>query len=146
MTRKIGYLLKRVNDKLRARADADFATHGLTFTQSRVLRFLRERGGETTQKEIEDTLNVAHPTVVGVVARLKEKGFVSCRVADNDKRNRIVCMTDKAVETLHSMGTVIERNEAMMMKGLTEEQINTLEKGLLTILGNLCDDEALKHE
>ena len=68
-----GVYFKLINDKLRTKADADLRAHGLTMTQSRVLRFLSDSGGEATQKEIEDFLSVSHPTVVGIVSRLREQ-------------------------------------------------------------------------
>ena len=42
--RKVGYLLKLVNDKLRTKADANLLEHGLTLSQSRILRFLGQKG------------------------------------------------------------------------------------------------------
>lgn len=48
----IGYFFKRIDNRLKSNADAGLGKHGLTFAQSRILRFLAERGGQTTQKEI----------------------------------------------------------------------------------------------
>lgn len=145
--KRIGYLIKLVNDRLRAAADADLMEHELTFTQSRVLRIIRNNGGEATQKQIEDSLEVAHPTVVGVIARLKEKGFVECKVSPQDKRNRIISTTAKADETMEAMVEFIERNEAKMLKGVSPEKERELESTLLHILDNLDDmKEARKNE
>lgn len=47
-----GVYFKLITDKLRAKADADLKSHGLTMTQSRVLCFLSDHDGEATQKEI----------------------------------------------------------------------------------------------
>ncbi len=136
----IGYLIRLVNDKLKARADSDLSQNELTFTQSRVLGFLYKKGGTATQKEIEDSLRVSHPTVVGIIARLKEKGFVTCTVADNDKRNRNVNLTQKANETLKSMGKFIENREAKILAGLSEEQVENLKISLCQIIRNLGED------
>ena len=95
--RKVGYMLKLVNDKLRTKADANLLEHDLTLSQSRILRFLGQKGGSATQKEIEDHLGVSHPTVVGLIARLKDKGFVECSMDEKDRRNRIITITEKAI-------------------------------------------------
>lgn len=133
----IGYLIRLVNDKLKARADSDLSQNELTFTQSRVLGFLHSKGGTATQKEIEDSLRVSHPTVVGIIARLKEKDFVTCSIADKDKRNRNVSLTEKANDTLKGMGKFIENSEAKILAGLSEEQVENLKTSLCQIIKNL---------
>lgn len=136
----IGFLIRIVNDKLKARADSDLAQKELTFTQSRVLGFLCHRGGTATQKEIEESLRVSHPTVVGIIARLKEKDFVTCTVADNDKRNRNIRLTQKANETLQSMGKFIENREEKILTGLSQEQVESLKTSLCQIIKNLGEE------
>lgn len=90
-----GVYFKLITDKLHAKADADLKAHGLTMTQSRVLRFLSDSGGEATQKEIEDFLSVSHPTVVGIVSRLEQNGFITFHPDSADKRNKVVVLTEK---------------------------------------------------
>ena len=58
MNHGIGYQFKIINDRIKARADADLKTHDLTLTQTRVLGFLAESGGQATQKEIEHVRNL----------------------------------------------------------------------------------------
>ena len=141
--KRIGYLIKLVNDRLRSGADADLQVHELTFTQSRVLRIIKNNGGEATQKQIEDSLAVAHPTVVGIIARLKDKGFIECRVSPHDKRNRVISTTAKADETMEAMCRFIDRNESKMLKGISKEREGELERTLLQILENL---DGMKEE
>ena len=81
----IGCLLKMITDKIKIQADANLAQHDLTLTQSRVLGYLEQNGGIATQKEIEGFLQVSHPTVAGVIGRMEQKGFVSCRADPADK-------------------------------------------------------------
>ena len=76
MNHGIGYQFKIINDRIKARADADLKTHDLTLTQTRVLGFLAESGGQATQKEIEADLQVSHPTVVGIISRHRTAKFL----------------------------------------------------------------------
>ena len=66
----IGYYIKRINDKLKAGFDAYLCDVDLTSSQARVIEYVYWNGGMVTQKEIEVFLDVAHPTVVGIVNRL----------------------------------------------------------------------------
>ena len=137
--RKVGYLLKLVNDKLRTKADANLLEQGLTLSQSRILRFLGQQGGSAMQKEIEDHLGVSHPTVVGLIARLKDKGFVECSMDEKDRRNRIITITPKAISLEKEMCKMIDVNEQKMLSSLSDQQILVLKSALETIYENLGD-------
>lgn len=132
--RHISYLLKIITDKIRTTADAHLKSCGLTLTQSRVLAFLHSRGGEATQKEIEDFLEVAHPTVVGVVSRMEKGGFVSCSY---ERVSKIVTLTDKAEIIGEDMAKTISAQDIKLYAGLSEKELSELERMLWVIYRNL---------
>jgi len=129
----IGYLLKVISCKLKARVDEDLGRHGLTFSQTRILRFLREQGGEATQKAIENHLKVAHPTVVGMIRRMEQNGFVESRFDPQDRRIKYVRSTEKAKRLDREMDLLVEHNEECLLSGLSAEQISELRKALQII-------------
>ena len=132
-----GCLLKMITDKIKIQADANLAQHDLTLTQSRVLGYLARNGGTATQKEIEGFLQVSHPTVAGVIGRMEQKGFVSCRPDPADKRSKIVCQTERAAAIAQDMHATIQATEQQMLRSLTLEQIAALEDALRTIYADL---------
>lgn len=136
-----GVYFKLINDKLRTKADADLRAHGLTMTQSRVLRFLSDSGGEATQKEIEDFLSVSHPTVVGIVSRLEQNGFITFHPDSADKRNKVVVLTEKAVRVDKEMKEIIRRQDEKLFASLSQEQVKELTFLLQTIYENLNTEE-----
>ena len=95
MKNDVGYLIKRIHDKLAVRADAELKQYHLTMSQGRVFLYLSSRGGQATQKEIETFLGVAHPTVVGLVSRMEQSGYVTCWPCE-DGRNKNVKLTAQA--------------------------------------------------
>ena len=97
MKNDVGYLIKRIHDKLAVRADAELKQYHLTMSQGRVFLYLSSRGGQATQKEIETFLGVAHPTVVGLVSRMEQSGYVTCWPCE-DGRNKNVKLTAQAEE------------------------------------------------
>ena len=133
----IGCLLKMITDKIKIQADANLAQHDLTLTQSRVLGYLEQNGGMATQKEIEGFLQVSHPTVAGVIGRMEQKGFVSCRPDPADKRSKIVCQTERAAAIAQDMHATIQATEQQMLRSLTPDEIAALESALRTIYANL---------
>ena len=133
----IGYLIKNINDKLKVKADADLKRYNLTLTQSRVFGFLKNNGGQATQKEIEVFLEVSHPTVVGIVSRMEQNGYVTSFVDGNDKRNKIVKLTEQAEILEMNMEQNILATEKKLLASLSEEDIAHLREMLLVIYKNL---------
>lgn len=136
-SKHIGYFIKAINDKIKAKADNDLKSHNLTLAQSRVLAFLNSKGGSATQKEIEDFLKVSHPTVVGIVSRMQQNAHVTTWIDPENRRNKIVQLTDKARIIGKDMDCMIKAQEETMLKGLTFEQIEELQKILTIIYKNL---------
>ena len=82
-------------------------------------------------------MNVAHPTVVGIVSRLEKNDFLKCKIDEADKRNKIVCLTEKAIAVGEQMNNEIEMNEKMLLNNLSDDDINSLRRILKTIYKNL---------
>ena len=137
MDYRIGYLFKVITDKIKINADADMRRHNLTLTQSRVLTFLEKKGGTATQKKIEEFLEVAHPTVVGIVSRMEQNGFVISWTDPDDKRNKLVKLTKRAEMLGREFESVISEHDRKMLAGLTDRQIEELKKSLMVIYENL---------
>lgn len=133
----VGYLIKSINDKLQVKADAELKEYGLTFAQCRVMAFLESRGGEATQKEIELFLLVAHPTVVGIVSRMEQNGYVTSRTDRRDKRNKLVRLTSKAEEIGLDMEQNVLRNEKRLLAPLSDEERVQLKQMLRVIYDHL---------
>lgn len=132
----VGYLIKSINDKLKVRADAELKQYHLTMSQSRVLVYLRSRGGQATQKEIETFLDVAHPTIVGLVSRMKQNGYVTCWPCE-DGRNKYVKLTPQAEVIDKDMQENMHANEEMLLAPLSPEDRERLRDLLLTVAEHL---------
>lgn len=132
----VGYLIKSINDKLKVRADTELKKYHLTMSQSRVLVYLRSRGGQATQKEIETFLDVAHPTVVGLVSRMEQNGYVTCWPCE-DGRNKYVKLTPQAEAIDKDMQENMHTSEEMLLAPLSPEDRERLRDLLLTVAEHL---------
>lgn len=137
MLKGIGYLIKMINDKVKVKADADLSTYELTLSQSRVLTFLKSKDGQATQKEIEEFLEVSHPTVVGIVSRMEQRGYVTTWLDTKQQRSKMVRLTAKAQTIGEELVRMVQEQENTMLQGLTQEQVSELAKMLRVIYGNL---------
>lgn len=136
MKNDVGYLIKRINDKLAVRADAELKQFNLTMSQCRVFLYLSSRGGQATQKEIETFLDVAHPTVVGLVSRMEQNGYVTCWPCE-DGRNKYVKLTPQAEAIDKDMQRNQLENEKMLLAPLSPEERERLRDLLLTVAEHL---------
>ena len=135
MKNDVGYLIKRINDKLAVRADAEL--NHLTMSQGRVFLYLSSRGGQATQKEIETFLGVAHPTVVGLVSRMEQSGYVTCWPCE-DGRNKNVKLTVQAEALDKDMKQNRLESEQMLLSPLSPEEREQLRKLLITVAEHLA--------
>ena len=137
MKNDVGYLIKRINDKLAVRADAELKQYHITMSQGRVCLYLSSRGGQATQKEIETFLGVAHPTVVGLVSRMEQSGYVTCWPCE-DGRNKYVKLTPQAEVIDKDMQENMHANEEMLLAPLSPEDRERLRDLLLTVAEHLA--------
>lgn len=134
----VGPLFKVIHERMQTAADADLKAQGLTFAQGQVIIFLAEHGSRALQKEIEASLGVSHPTVTGLVSRLEKSGFVRTWTDAEDRRNKVVELTDKARETGDRLrGTMHERDRALLA-GLDEREQAELIRMLKQVYANVC--------
>ncbi len=141
MNDDIGHLIKIVDEQLKKRFDKDLQKFDLTLSQMRVLWFLKSKGGRTSQKDIEDFLQVSHPTVVGLISRLKEKKFVEITTNPEDHRSRIISATPKAEVFYKDSDRRKMLSENLICNNLTPEDVVELKRMLLIICSNLKDSE-----
>lgn len=129
--------LKLITDRIRQVADAAFAEYGLTGPQVGYLNYIRRNGGSISQKELERAARVSHPTIVGVTARLQEKGYVTIHTDEKDRRNRIIELTDKARNATLQLRKGSEGLNARLISGITPEEEAELNHLLDVIEQNL---------
>ena len=133
----IGYLIKQIADKMKATADADLKEKNLTLSQIKVLEYVSSNGGTVTQKSIEEYLDVAHPTVVGIVSRMEKNGHLVCHVDKDDRRNKVVELTEQAAHMAHEVQDDIAMREEKLLQGLTEDEVECLSRVLEIIYKNI---------
>lgn len=133
----VGILMKQITDKIKISADASLKSRGLTLSQGRMLKFVSGHPDGVTQKTIENHFQVSHPTVVGIIARMEKNGYLECWMDAEDKRNKMVRLTEKAWPVSRELEQEMDNNERWLLQGLSEEQIDNLYESLYRILENV---------
>lgn len=133
----VGILLKQITDKIKVSADASLKSRGLTLSQGRMLKYVSCYPDGVTQKAIENHFQVSHPTIVGIITRMEKNGYLECWPDPEDKRNKMVRLTEKAWPIAMEMEKEMEKNERWLLQGLSDEQIDKLYEALYQIFKNV---------
>lgn len=123
----IGLLLKMITENLDKKLNTYLTTLGLTASQGRVLFYLQTvYKGKTTQKAIEDYLDVSHPTTTGIIKRLEDKGFVKTQINVTSRISKDVEITKTGLAVLKETGKSRGIMEKLLSSNLTAAERNTL--------------------
>lgn len=133
----IGHLIKLISDGVRSTIDTHVKKYDLTCSQLRALGYIDRNGGRVTQKQLEDFLEVSHPTVVGLINRLEKNGFVKCHFDEKNKKRKIVFADEKAEALSEDMAKNRIQTEEMLLNGLSAEEIAELERLLNIVYENV---------
>ena len=139
----LGPMLGRCAHLARERMDARMSRFGMTPAQTHVLRYLRQSGGQMTQRELLDRMKVKPSTVNGILDRMEEKGLVERTVSGTDARQRLVALTPAGLEREAEVKQSFLEAEALIARGLTEEETETLRALLERVIHNLEEDRNL---
>ena len=139
----LGPMLGQCAHLTRERMDARMSRFGMTPSQTHVLLYLRQRGGQVSQCELTAHMRVKPSTVNGILDRLEEKGLVGRTVSGADARQRLVTLTPAGVERESQTKQCFQEAEALITRGLTEEETEMLRTRLGQVIHNLEEDRTV---
>ena len=133
----IGFLISKIDNKIKAGIDTRMKTHGLTYSQSQVLFQLKKHGDSMPQKQLQDIMKVSHPTMVGLVQRLEANGYVKTSIDELDRRNKIVTIAEEAENYGKDMEKARLENRKKMLRGFSDEEAEELYRLLNKVYENV---------
>lgn len=135
----IGFLLKKIDEKLSKKQNAELNLDGITFPQLRVLLFVNEQERRsTTQKEIETFLDVSHPTTNGIIKRLEEKDLLTTELTvKNGRMSKTVSITYKGNRICQENEINKDKMEQNFKNWISKKEYESLEKILLKLYKKL---------
>ena len=118
-----GSLIKQIHDELEKQGNNAMRPQGLTMAQLGVLLALYgAEGKQLPLKELEGILHVAQSTTAGIVARLEQKGFVEGCGSANDRRIKMVRITESGLLCCQEAERSMEAAEGNLLSALTETE------------------------
>jgi MarR family transcriptional regulator for hemolysin len=111
---------------------------GLTRTQWQVLYWLYHYDGQT-QTALAEMLSMARPPLGRVVDRLEEQGWVVRKDDPNDRRAKLVHLTDKVTPLIGPLEDIVEGIGETAMAGLSMRDRQKLDDLMKRVHANLSD-------
>ena len=139
MDTRTGFLIsqiKSVSGRLFERILQDCGVEEFNGAQGRILYVLWQADGvpivELSQKTV-----LAKNTLTSMLGRMEESGLILREQSEEDRRQTIISLTDKARELEEKYDEVSERANLLFFKGFTPAEIAELECLLSKVLVNL---------
>ena len=136
--KQCGMLIKQIHDGLEKNANNALRDDNITMTQIGTLIELSSAPKrELTLKELEKRLHVAQPTAAGIVSRLEDKGLVEGLAGREDKRVKIVRITESGLNCCVKADTKMHQAEEQLLDGFSEEEKENFNNYLERVLNNI---------
>lgn len=136
--RGAGFLLTDSARLLRKLIDRRLQPLGLSRAQWSVLAILSNHEG-VSQSQISQELEIEKSTAGRLIDQVEKSGWIERRPIPGDRRLWSIHLTDQARQLLVEIERVIMHAREDMLRGLSEEQQNTLTDLLRAVKLNLAD-------
>ena len=136
MIDKAVILIKKAALEFEKVANPMFAEYDLTASQYKILKFLYVRESHSSRLvDLEKEYSMTHPTAIGLVNTLKEKGFVARTTNPDSARGKLIVLTEKAdsmQEELLKLGDAVEDKLTERLNSEERAQLIALLQKLLS--------------
>lgn len=98
-----------------------------TIMYGRILGFIRQNSDHPVyQKDIEQSMALNKSTVSIILKKLEDKGYLYRASVKEDARLKQILLTDLGTQTIITLGSALDEADEQLIKGLTEEETDTL--------------------
>lgn len=138
----LGVKIKLINEKIKQHFNDQLKNNNLTLSQFWVLKYLQQHDRQkVSQKELAEAVQVTHPTMIGLIDRLEEKGMVLRDIDENDRRFRYIRLTDKGKQYLKESKQNAEAMDIALVKNFSSDEVEILKSLLDRVYENISDIE-----
>lgn len=142
-----GFLINRTARSLSRSLDIRLRNRvGITFAQWRVLVLLTKTHDGLSQKEIAEGLGLEAPTLIPILDKLQNDGFIERRVDHNDRRNNRIYRAERTFEIWESTLECAARVLTIALAGLSEDKVQIMKEVLEKVWINLQANMELSNK
>ena len=124
---RIAILIKRIALDIDKFAGQLLAPYELSNTQYKIIKFLYSQPDTAVrQTDIENNFSLTNPTVTGIIHNLEKKGLVQRIPNPDDKRSKLLVLTNEAMSIKDELYQIGESIEAYVTANLTKTECDDL--------------------
>lgn len=138
----VGYLINKAARLTKWELNNRLGDVGLTSPQFAVLREILcneskgDKKADLTPATIAERVYADRPTISGIIQRLTDQGWVQRVENPNDRRSKIIVLTDKSIALMGTLDSLSSETMKIGLKDFSEEEIADLRKYLLKVINN----------
>ncbi len=137
----IGPMMKKISEEFEREINEEIKKYNITLTQSKVVLFLASSKDHTrTQKELEDWLQVSHPTTVTIVKSMQDKGIIDTYTDAKDKRMKNIKLTWGNDKVYADLVDRANQKETKLLDGFSETEVNQFREYMTRACRNMGID------
>ena len=125
LNQSFGFLINALSLNIKHQLDLRLKAHHLTVHQFGILLNIYKRG-PLTQKEIAQQTSGDEPTTARLMKRLEEKGCIERVIDADDKRKRLVSLSQEGVALLQEILPHAQTVNKKVTEDLSEKEKETL--------------------
>lgn len=141
----IGFLIKKISDRLLSELNYNLKKYDITARQLEVLDFINELDS-ISQKDLSEHLEVKHTTVIELLKKLQEKELINKSQNEENAKYNVITLTDKGKELAEQLGTFRDEVENIIAKSLGKENRESLIHSLNIVYKNICEYDKLEDK
>ena len=136
-----GKLINKISIRLRRRSDKTGRLLGITEAQGRILEFILVESNDRQlfQKDIEEEFGLRPSTATELLKTLEEQKMIQRVCSDCDGRYKVIQFTEAAEHIRLELQRQIQQTEALLMKGITHDELDVFMRVGERMLENLDD-------
>lgn len=145
MQYNIGREVRCLSNKIRRRLekiDVIAQMNDLTGTNGFIIMYLAKAKHPVYQKDIELEFGITRSTASKVLTLMEKKDLITRQNVESDARLRQILLTPKAFDLTKKVLSQIDAFEKGLLKGFSDDEVNTL----ISLLKRVNDNLELKEE
>lgn len=124
---KVAILIKKTALVIEKLSNQVLSPYELSHTQYKIMMMLyRNEGGSVRQTDIEEKFSLTNPTVTGIIQNLEKKRLVERVQNPEDKRSKLIYLTECAMTMKPELSTLGESLENQVTANLTDAECEQL--------------------
>ena len=121
----LGLMLGETARLWRNKLDQRLKPLGLSQARWLALLQMKMASQNLTQKELSERMGIEGPSLVRLLDRMEEDGWVERQVSETDRRAKTVHLTDKADAMISEIKRIAAQLRKELLKGISTEQLET---------------------